>query len=78
MDSASFVADHWWFIAVAEEQSNDNLDHMVADNGLETLPSGDMVSFELILRGMDSIIAKEFVDVEEVEEGPCNGVHDCW
>lgn len=51
---------------------------MVTGNASEAFPSCDMVSLELIFRGMYPIIAKEVKGVEDMEEPSSDGVHDRW
>ena len=62
---------------VVQKQPNGDLHDMIPDDCLQTLPSCDVVSFELVFGGVDTPVAEEIVSVEKVEEGGGDGVDDC-
>lgn len=76
VDLASLVPGHCWAVAVAENKADGDVQEMVADDCFEAFPSCDVVSLELIFRRMDSIIAKQLVDIKHVEECACDGIND--
>ncbi len=76
--SAGFVADHGWAAAVVQDETDGDLHDVVADDGFEAFPFGDVVPLEFLFGRVDAVIAEDSVGVEDVEEGCGDGIDDGW
>ena len=79
---AALVPNRRGSASVIQEQPDGDLHDMIPHNGLEALPSCDVVPLELILRRVDPVLTEELVDVEQVEEAAGDGIdysrqYDC-
>ena len=78
VDFAGFITNQCWPVTVIEEKTNGDLHKVIPYDCLEAFPSCNVISLEFLFGRVDSMVAKDFVAIEEMKECSGDGIDYCW